>query len=196
MADELDFGFPATSTRTSSDDFTTTTMTGFADESHDYTDSAHGDNAGPAHAAGSTRFEGSDGGAASRATPLQQTICADQAGHNVGTASPRTFATAPAGARRLGTRATDLRGAALFVGGGCGESSGEIAQESPDLAGNWQNSGGLLGATAAEEAETEEERKSGTGRLHHQDAASNISSGDVGGDHSTFGAATQLQQIL
>ena len=105
MADELDFGFPATSTRTSSDDFTTTTLTGFADKSLDYTDSALGNDAGPAHAAGGTpRFEGSDGGAASRATPLQQSICADQAGHDVGTAGPRTFATAPAGARRLGTR--------------------------------------------------------------------------------------------
>ena len=64
MADELDFGFPATSTRTSSDDFTTTTLTGFADASLDYTDSTHGGDAGPAHAAGGIpRFEGSDGGA-------------------------------------------------------------------------------------------------------------------------------------
>ena len=91
MADELDFGFPATSTRTSSDDFTTTTLTGFADKSLDYTDSALGDNARPAHAAGSTpRFEGSDGGAAPRATPLRQAICADQAGHDVGTVDTRT----------------------------------------------------------------------------------------------------------
>ena len=83
--------------------------------------------------------------------------------------------------------------AARFVGGGCGECG--IAQESPDLAGNWQDPGGLLGATAAEEAETEEKIKSGAGRLHHQDAAGNISNGEVGGSHSTFGAATQLQQI-
>ena len=62
MADELDFGFPATSTRTSNDDFTTTTLTGFADASLDYTDSTHGGDAGPAHAAGGIpRFEGSDG---------------------------------------------------------------------------------------------------------------------------------------
>ena len=81
MADELDFGFPATSTRTSSDDFTTTTLTGFADKSLDYTYSALGDDAGPAHAAGSTpRFEGSDGGAASRATSLQRTSYTSQAG--------------------------------------------------------------------------------------------------------------------
>ena len=141
MEDELglDFGFPATSTRTSSDDFTTTTLTGFADKSLDYTDSALGDNARPAHAAGSTpRFEGSDGEAASRATPLRQAICTDHAGHDVDTADPRTCAAAPADAQWLGARTTGLRGAALFVGGGCGESSGEIAQESPDLAGNWQ----------------------------------------------------------
>ena len=54
MADELDFGFPATSTRTSSDDFTTTTLTSFADKSLHYTDSALGYDAGPAHAAGCT----------------------------------------------------------------------------------------------------------------------------------------------
>ena len=44
MEDELglDFGFPATSTRTSSDDFSTTTLTGFADEGLYYTDGALG----------------------------------------------------------------------------------------------------------------------------------------------------------
>ena len=128
MEDELGlgFGFPATSTRTFNDNFTTTTLTGFADKSLGYTDSALGYDAGAAHAAGCTpRFGASGDGAASRATPLQQTICANQASHDVDTAGPRTFATAPVGARRLGTRATDLRGAALFVGGGCGESSGE-----------------------------------------------------------------------
>ena len=37
MADELDFGSPATSARTSNDDFTPTTLTGFADTSLDHT---------------------------------------------------------------------------------------------------------------------------------------------------------------
>ena len=90
----LDFGFPATSTRTSSDDFTTTTLIGFSDEGRYYTDGALGYDAGTAHAAGCTpRFEASDGGAASRATPLRQAICADQAGQDVGTAGPRALGT-------------------------------------------------------------------------------------------------------
>ena len=70
MADELGltFGSPATSTRTSSDEFTATTLTGSADTSLDYTDDTLGDDAVPAHAAGSTlHLGGSD--AASRGAP-------------------------------------------------------------------------------------------------------------------------------
>jgi hypothetical protein len=62
-------------------------------------------------------FEASDGGAASRATPLRQAICADQAGQDVGTAGPRTLGAVPVGSQQLGTRAANLRGAALFVRG-------------------------------------------------------------------------------
>ena len=112
-------------------------MTGFADTSSDYTDSTLGDDAGPARAAGGApRFEGSDGGAASRGESLRQTVCTSKAGHDVGAADPRAFETALAGTQQSGTRTTELRGAALFVGGGGGESSGGVAQERPDLAGN------------------------------------------------------------
>ena len=180
MADELDFGFPATSTRTSSEDFTTTTLIVFVDASLDYIDSTLGGDAESAHAAaGIPRSDGSDGGAASRGASLRRAIFTSQAGHGVSATDSQAFATAPAGAQQSGTRATELRGAGLFVGGGCGESSGGIAQENPDLAGNRQDSGGLLGATAAEEAETEEEITSGANRLYHQDATSSIRKNDM-----------------
>ena len=127
MADELDFGSPATSARTSRDDFTTTTLTGFADTSLDCTDDTLGGDAVPARAtAGTPRLGSSD--AASRGTPLRRACTnTDHAGYDIDTADPRAFATASPGARQSGTRATELRGAALFVGGGCGESSGGIA---------------------------------------------------------------------
>ena len=72
-----------------------------------------------------------------------------------------------------------------------------MAQESPDLAGNRNDSGGLFGATVAEEeAEMEEGEVVDAGRLHHHNAASNTSNGQmgVGGDLIAFGPATQLQQ--
>ena len=195
MADELDFGSPATSARTSSDDFTPTTLTGFADTSLDHTGNTLGDNTAPARTAGTMPHVGvSPGDTAARRTPLQRAISTGlRTRSDVGSADPRTFVAASAGAQRFDTRATGRQGTALFVGGVCGD---RMAQENPDLAGIWQDSGGLFGATAAEEeAEMEEGRVVDAGRLHHQDAASNISNGDVGGDHSTFGAATQLQQI-
>ena len=74
MADELDFGSPATSTSTSSDDFTATTlMTGFADTSLDHTDTLGGD--APARTAGTVpHVGGSSGNAATRRAPLQRVI--------------------------------------------------------------------------------------------------------------------------
>ena len=122
MADELDFGSPATSTRTSSDDFTPTTLTGFADTSLDHTDSTLGGDAGPARAAGTMphalglgRRSGSRAGHRSSgpSPPASARLRRRHGG-------PSDLRGGSAGAQRFGTRATGLRGAALFVGGGCG----------------------------------------------------------------------------
>ena len=83
--------------------------------------------------------------------------------------------------------------AALFRGG-CGGTTGDS-----NLVGNLAGSSGLLGATAAEEAETEEEIKSGASRLHHQDATSNISKNgmddSLGGGGGNNGDGDQQQQM-
>ena len=92
MADELDFGSPATSARASRGDFTTTTLAGFADTSLGYTDDTLGGDAAPARAtAGTPRLEGSD--AASRGAPPRRACTnTDHAGYDIGTAGPRAFA--------------------------------------------------------------------------------------------------------
>ena len=190
LEDELgfDFGPPATSARTSRSDFTPATLTGFADASPDHTNNTLGDNARSARASAGNaaipRAGGSADNEATRGTPSQKDIDTERTGSSVTTADPRSFAWNSAGAQRLDMRAVSLRRAAPFVGGGCGS---EVAQESPDLAGNWQGSGGLFGATAAEEAE---EAKSGAGWLHHQDAANNISKYDMGGSLGGGGGAS------
>ena len=94
-------------------------------------------------------------------------------GYDVGAADPRAFATAWRThiSLQFGTRGAGLRGAGrLVVGGGCGDSSGGIAQETPGLVDSWKDPGGLHTAATTEEAEIEEETS--PGRLNI-----NISSG-------------------
>ena len=135
-------------------------------------------------------MEGSD--AASRGAPLRRACTyTDHAGYDIGTADPRAFATASPGAQQFSTRATGLRGAALFVGGGCGGSSSEQLQESPDLAGNWRGSGGLHTAAATEEAGIEEETPQGW--LHNNSGGGDNCSGVLG--HSRSGGSAAEAQV-
>ena len=153
MEDELGFDFesPATSARTSCHNFTPTTLTGFAINCRGDTpplgDDARSTRASAGDAA-NTSAGGSADDKATRETPSQEDIGAERAASSVTSAGPQSFAWNTAGAQRLSMRAAGLHRAARFVGGGCGVVWGG-AQESPDLAGNWQDSGGLLGATAA-----------------------------------------------
>ena len=115
MVDELDFGSPATSARTSSDDFAPTTLTGFVDTSLDHTGNTLGGDTAPARTAGTMpHVRISPGGMAAHRTPLQRDISTSlRTRSDVGSADHRTFMAASVRAQRFNTL---TRGCAA---GGC-----------------------------------------------------------------------------
>ena len=92
-------------------------LTGFADTNLDCTDGTLGGNV--AHNTGAMPCsEDSADDTTTRATPLRQDVHTDQAGSDLGSADPPTFAATSVDAEWVVARATGLHGAALFVGGG------------------------------------------------------------------------------